>query len=443
MVLLLPIFVLPCHAPQLFMFIRYPQRPIMYKPKRPVAAKPVVAQYLLPFQRCTSVETQGGGVAWHRAVSGTCQAELQCTGQCRLVTPPELEDLCWMYVLATGYIAYLGYEFHRCLACDRARGWVLTGRLASVARAVTPLMRWLPDLSALAKYALAVAAIWQALAQPGSMVSCSGWSDRNGTWADGRRMRDEEVSGLVIQAGCGPDVGAALAVLKRWLFGASGAQVALFSAAIAVKQSLLWPRASSRLLAAFVAVQVAVVGIQVGAVVMMARLEPAFPCAGGLSHGGSPPPAPSLHGYGFGSIDAGPFLGAAAGTAGAPPLAVAAEAPSSCSTTGNASVCHANATDSGRAWLNVTLSTDLPFPPCEGSSDAAHLDPDQCQGWQRFYLSVSVDLSNWAEACAASAGGVAANLDPCGCGVKTLNDTDTGDGRRVGVECRNASITSM
>jgi hypothetical protein len=145
------------------------------------------------------------------------EAVFDCRPQCKLQQPKALKSLCGMYISATFYIAYLGYEIHRsvCLKVpdkttvlprtpsvaqashddankdvasnpannkekerlkvhrydEETERLTLRGKIAKIAIAVTPLMGYLPDISALIKYVLVMMAIGVSLTDE-QMISC-------------------------------------------------------------------------------------------------------------------------------------------------------------------------------------------------------------------------------------------------------------------------------
>jgi hypothetical protein len=186
-------------------------------------AKPVV-MIELPSQltNCTNITTTsllpGSSKNWHQGTANpaaVCSVKATCDQQCMLVTPPTLQTLCPMYLFATAYIFYLGYEFHRSLCLDKKR-FTLKGRLANIARRATPFMVYFPDISAIMKYVLAILTISIAL-NSNDMISCSGYDYGPGTVGTG-----------IIMEGCNASMDQVLKPNLRLFLAVAALQVVLF-----------------------------------------------------------------------------------------------------------------------------------------------------------------------------------------------------------------------
>jgi hypothetical protein len=185
-------------------------------------AKPVVT-IELPSQltNCTNITMTSllpGSSTKHQGTTNpaaVCSVKATCDQQCMLVTPPTLQTLCPMYLFATAYIFYLGYEFHRSLCLDKKR-FTLKGRLANIARQVTPFMAYFPDVSAIMKYVLAILTISIALNSP-DMITCSGYDYGSGAVGTG-----------IIEEGCNASMDQALKPSLRLFLAIAALQVILF-----------------------------------------------------------------------------------------------------------------------------------------------------------------------------------------------------------------------
>jgi hypothetical protein len=450
---------------------------------------PPPIQYAAPFvhialptlSNCTSVNTTGADGRITSTIgdgrSSACEAIVPCQQQCHLRSPAALETLCSMYFLATFYIVYLGYEFHRSLCLDQ-QAFTLTGKVAWIARLVTPSMSYLPDLSALAKYVLVAITIGESFTEKG-MVYCND-----------QQRGQAEVSGALLEEGCHPSVEPELTSRRSVFTGFSAIQVMVFSFVIGAKHRTPWASHAGKLVRLFIVSQVLLLGVQLLAIGDLSELTtfhhvPTYSCGTATGSGAgagadtsalrqyenpygaasgsimsaqnlqpcekkrptappTPPPSPPAPGptpppspptphtptpAPLPTPTPAPLPTPTPNPAGAPtqhPTAM----PTPVQTAGYSCFLKGGGTE---VWLNVTIfqqnarptpapPTPPPTPPCTGSSSG--LNAVSCAAWQD--LAKATNIAGWTKCSGAL-------LDPCSCKI----------GQYGGVTCADGDITVM
>jgi hypothetical protein len=432
-------------------------------------AAPLVHIALPTLSNCTSVSTTGAD-GRTTFTTGTCEAIVPCQQQCHLRSPVALETLCSVYFLATFYfyIVYLGYEFHRSLCLDQ-QAFTLTGQVAKIARLVTPLMSYLPDLSALAKYVLVAITIGES------------FTERGVVYCNDQQRGQAEVSGTLLEEGCHPSVEPELTSRRSVFMGFSAIQFMVFSFVIGAKHRTPWASYAGKLVRLFILSQVLLLGVQLLAIGDLSELTtlhhvPTYSCGTDTGSGagaGVDTSALWQHGAASGSImsaqnlqpcekkrpTAPPTLPPSPPSPPTPPTPPTPHAPTPqpgptppplptptpnpagaptqhptamptpVPTAGYSCFLKGGGTE---VWLNVTIfqqnTRPTPAPPtgvCTGSSSG--LNKVSCAAWQD--LAKATNIAGWTSCSGAL-------LDPCSCDGGSAHGTTS-------VSCADGDITTM